>query len=277
MGTSSTGSTPGADVSAPGGDIATVWDHTPDAALDLAAEVYTRVGEPAPEALPDDQPVPLATVVARRDGELLAWAGVFRDEEHAAWIEPVTVARLAHHLNAGVYDDLPSGPDEVAAFAAMFRHAAEEMRRGGFSALRWSGEDTCAAGQVAAALKAATVREVGRIWHADIGSYSAPKGLPEISVHPLPWGGLETEGARVEVEPGDERAYVNASEAVSGDDVDVVAALVAELVGYLGRVFPKISSLSVFEVESPDGVVRRALERAGLTVGARAWDYELRL
>lgn len=257
--------------------ITTTWDHDPDAGLDLAAEVYTRVGEPAPEALPDDQPEPLATVVARRDGELLAWASVFRDDESAAWIEPVTVERLAHHLNAGVYDDVPSSPDEVEAFEAMFRHAAEEMRGEGFAVLRWSGEDACAAGLVAETLKAERVAEIGRIWHADIAGYRRPEGLPEIEARPLPWGGLETEGARIEVEPGDERAYVNAAETIEGADAGVLAALTAELVGYLGRVFPKITALSVFEFEEEDGPVRRALELAGLTVGARAWDYELRL
>ncbi|GIG64325.1 hypothetical protein [Phytomonospora endophytica] len=260
--------------------IETEWNPAPDADLALAAEVYAGAGHPEPEKIEQPgQPDPIGTASARRDGELLAWATVYPAED-GAWVETLLASRLTRQLQAEAYDDLPPDDDEVAAYEAIFRTAADKAREGGFGTLRWAGQDTGPAGAAARALGARTVEEIGRIWRAETATWTRPFVVPQVEARPMPDGGVEAGPARIHLDLGGTRAYVNAGEAIEdgGLGAETLSGLIAALIEYLRDEYPRISALTVFEFEDgDDAVIRRALELAGLDVDARAQNFELPL
>lgn len=261
-------------------DIVTQWNPAPDADLALAAEVYAGAGQPEPEPVEHGgQPDPLGTASARRDGELLSWATVYA-VDGGAWVETLLASRLTRRLVAGTYDDVPPDGDEVAAYEAMLGTAAEKAREAGYDSLKWAGQDTGPAGLAASALGAQTVEEIGRIWRAETVTWTRPFVVPQVEARPMPDGGVEAGPARIHVDLGGTRAYVNAGEAIEdgGLGVETLAGLVAALIEYIRDEHPRIAALTVFEFEDgDDAVIRRALELAGLDVDARAQNFELAL
>ncbi|MEV0651035.1 hypothetical protein AB0I28_37860 [Phytomonospora sp. NPDC050363] len=261
-------------------DIVTAWDTDSHADRELAAEVYQRIGRELPEqAAHDAHPGALGTVSARRDGELLGWACLYRDESDGVWVEALAASRLAHGLSTTLYDAVPPDEDESAAVVALFRRAAEQAREAGVGVLRWSGEDTGAAAAAAKALGARELAEIARTWRAETAHYRKPSRVPSVETQEIPGVGLAAGAARVDLEPGGTQVFVNAAVAVrdGGAGPERLAGLFAEAVEHLRREHPRVRALTVHEVEAEGGPVRSALELSGFGVDTRTKNFELAL
>ncbi|MFF7247263.1 hypothetical protein ACFZBU_25540 [Embleya sp. NPDC008237] len=284
-------------------DISLEWDSDPAIGERHATEVYASGGLPAPTPpsrtsstadIDADVDVDaevdasgsgdrIGTVTARRAGRLLGWVSIDGDGEAGVAAQGERADRLARRLVRGSYaGDAPATAEERDAFVLMYRRAAEQARAVGARVLHWSGTDTGPEGTAARALAARVTGEIARIWTVDPNGWWAPGGLPAVRVRtlPPPRVGLIGEGAELTVSVEDDRAYLNAGEAITAPGVaaDILGALIAELVESIRRNHPDVRELAVFEFDGDtEGAVRQALPLAGLRIEHRVLDFELAL
>ncbi|MYS80996.1 hypothetical protein [Embleya scabrispora] len=285
-------------------DISLDWVGNPAAEERRATEVYASVTLPAPTS-PSQTPSIAAsadadtgvgigsaadtsgdrigTVTARRAGRMLGRLSIHGDGEAAVTAQGERADRLARRLVCEPRPGAaPATAEERDAFVRMYRRAAEQARTVGARVLHWSGTETGPEGEAARVLGARVTGEIARIWTVDPSGWWPPGGLPAVRVRtlPPPRVGLIGEGAELTVAVEDDRAYLNAGEAITAPGVGaaILGALVAELVESIRRTYPDVRELAVFEFDGDtEGAVRQALPLAGLRIEHRVWDFELAL
>ncbi|MET7301521.1 hypothetical protein [Embleya sp. NPDC005575] len=280
-------------------DISLEWVSDPAAEERPATEVYASMVLPAPTP-PSRTPSTTAsadtdadigsdadasgdrigTVTARRAGRPLGQLSIHGNGEAAVTAQGERADRLARRLVRGSH--AAATTEERDAFVRMYRRAAEQARAVGARVLHWSGTDTGPEGEAARVLAARVTGEIARIWTVDPSGWWPPGGLPAVRVRtlPPPRVGLIGEGAELTIAVEDDRAYLNAGEAITAPGVgaDILGALIAELVESIRQKYPDVRELAVFEFDGDtEGAVRRALPLAGLRIEHRVWDFELAL
>jgi hypothetical protein len=275
-------------------DFALEWDQHPGTGLRLANELAGAAGLalPAYAGLAADR---LGILAARRDGELVGWAGLRGGVDARAVAAPEYVARYTRRIHLGHYDFEPATDDEEQIVQALLAGVARQARVLGYRVLRWRGTDIGPEGRAAAALGAAAVGEYARVWTAEPRTWQAPIAMAfadpvDCVLHAAaessdPPGQVLVVAllAPDDVDPvasvatsviGSE-AYVNAGEGFTYHDVgtDGLAALIGAVITELHDQVPQALVLRVLEYDDPR--VRAALTTAGLALSARCRDYEL--
>lgn len=147
--------------------VSLTWNADPAAEENLIEELYETVAMSPPDAAPAEETRRawslVGAVAARRDGQLLGWAGVYASADSAdvALVQHMFVPRAARRLTTRSYDTHPATDQERDVVVALYRSAAKHARKAGYEFLQWSDAEHGPAGQAAEALNADRLSEFG--------------------------------------------------------------------------------------------------------------------